>query len=240
MMDSAKRIFSCNSFSGKLFAAALAAFAASGAHAAEWDMEDPLFFEGGGDLTLRAGASAGSDLFDAGLQARYGINELFALSIAANYQQDFHSDADGFSDIGIQLAYRASEGRVVADVLAGVNFGGRAAPEWLNTVYMAGVKIGHSWDSWTLAGTFKASWIFDDNYGMSFADLMPEVYFRLSDSWRLGADITFRRATAPAFDREWIGLKLARQYGRTQYVGFAQYEFEEGDFRLGARTNVIF
>jgi hypothetical protein len=213
---------------------------AQGASAAEWDVEDPLYFEAGGDLSLRGGVSAGSDLFDAGLRASYGINGIFVLTADVRYQQDFNSDADGFSDIGFQVAYRAGDGRVKTDILAGMNFGGSAAPEWFSNVYMAGVRIGRQWESWTIAGTAKASWIFDDENGMSFIDLMPEVYFRLSEGWRLGADATFRKATRDEFDETWAGVKLVRQYGRTQYVGFGQYEFNESDFRFGARVNVVF
>jgi hypothetical protein len=212
-----------------------------GARAAEYDSEDPLYFESGGDLTLRGGVSLGSDLFDTGLRASYGINGIFVLSADMRYQQDFDGDADGFSGVGFQIAYRASdEGRITTDILVGMNFGGSAAPEWFNNVYMAGVRIGRQWESWTLSGTAKASWIFDDEYGMSFIDLTPMVYFRMSENWRLGMDATFRKATDDEFDETWAGAKLVRQYGRTQYVGFGQYEFKEGDFRFGARVNVVF
>ncbi|MDR0967590.1 MAG: hypothetical protein LBL75_02030 [Rickettsiales bacterium] len=220
-------------FCGILFAPLMAS-------ASEFDIENPLYFENANDFVVIGGGSYGSDLLDVGLNARYGINGIFSLAADVKYQQDFDGNADGFSDVGFQLTYRASSENIITDILAGINFGGSSAPEWYNNVYSAGIRVGKNFNKWTFAGTGMASWIFDDVHGMSFIDLSPSVYYSFNDEWKIGGDIIIRRATMPRYNRETFSLKIVRQYGRTQYTGFGQYEIEESDFRFGARVGVVF
>lgn len=210
------------------------------AFAADYDTEDPLFFEPAGDLTLRGGVHGGSDNFGADLRASYGVNDIFVASANVQYQNKFDDDLGGASNIGFNLMYRASRETVITDVFAGVRFGWADAPDFLDTVWSAGFRLGHQWNSFTLAGTFTSNWVFDRYDGLSYIDITPEAYFRLSENWRIGADFTFRKSTVPDFDQEWVGLKLVRQYGRTQYVGYGQYEFSDSDWRAGLRMNVFF
>ena len=35
-------------------------------------------------------------------------------------------------------------------------------------------------------------------------------------------------------------MKLVRQYGRTQYVGHVDYEFESDDAQVGFKINILF
>ena len=46
--------------------------------------------------------------------------------------------------------------------------------------------------------------------------------------------------TGDDYDQEWLDMKLVRQYGRTQYVGHVDYEFESDDAQVGARVNILF
>jgi len=136
--------------------------------------------------------------------------------------------------------YRMSKGIVTSDVFAGVKFAGNAVPEFSETIYSAGFRMGRGWDKITLAGLVKTSWIFDEINGMAWINLVPEAYFRVTNNWRIGTWADFQKVTDPNFDQTWLGLKVVHQYGRTQYVAFGQYEFNESEFRFGGRINVVF
>ena len=60
------------------------------------------------------------------------------------------------------------------------------------------------------------------------------------DGWRLGTALTARVATDPDFDREWLKLRLVKQFGRTQYVAMYSYEFEQENSTVGLQVNVLF
>ena len=75
---------------------------------------------------------------------------------------------------------------------------------------------------------------------MAWIDLMPDAYFRINENWRFGLGLDLRKATNPEFDATIAGLKLARQYGRTQYVATSDYDFKQSDFILGAHINIAF
>ena len=98
----------------------------------------------------------------------------------------------------------------------------------------------------TLSGTIKSSWIFDDERGMAYLDFIPEAYFRIAPDWRFGTGLTFRvatnqdRLTGEDYDQEWLHFKLIRQFGRTQYSGHFDYEFESDDIQIGAQINILF
>jgi hypothetical protein len=113
-------------------------------------------------------------------------------------------------------------------------------PDFADTIYHAGIRIGRQWSGFTLAGTVKTSWIFNETRGMAYIDIIPEAYARLAENWMVGLDFDIRKSTNPGFDQEWIGFKLVRQYGRTQYVGRVDYEFESDDWRFGAKLNILF
>ena len=218
---------------------ALCSFAAS---AAEFDAEAPLYFEKARDLTLRGGLSYGEDILGADARLAYGINDIFVVSADVKYQQDFDSDRDwdGFSHVGVNVMYRLSDDNIKSDAFAGVKFSGDAVPAFDETIYSAGLRLGRQWSVATLAATVKTSWIFDEIKGMAWINLMPEFYFRITENWRLGGWLDFQKATDPNFDQTWTGAKIVRQYGRTQYVAFGQYELNEGEFRFGGRVNVVF
>ncbi|MCL2748833.1 MAG: hypothetical protein FWE50_02040 [Alphaproteobacteria bacterium] len=212
------------------------------AHAAQFDAEDPLYFERARDLTLRGGLSFGDSILGINARASYGINDIFVVGVDIRGQQDFDSDRDwsGLSHVGVNVMYRLSDSTIKSDIFAGVKFAGNAEPSFSDTIYSAGFRLGRQWESITLAGLVKTSWIFDEVRGMAWINLVPEVYFRITENWRLGGWLDFQKVTDPNFDQTWLGLKVVRQYGRTQYVAFGQYEFNESEFRFGGRVNVVF
>lgn len=212
------------------------------AQAAEFDTEDPLYFEQARDLTLRSNMFYGGELVGAGFRGSYGINDLFVLGMSAAYQQDFDSERDhsGFTGMSLDAMYRLSSDLVLSDIFGGIKFAGGADPALDKTIFSGGVRLGRQWDKSTLSVALKTSWIFDELGGMAWIDLMPDAYFRINENWRFGLGLDLRKATNPEFDATIAGLKLARQYGRTQYVATSDYDFKQSDFILGAHINIAF
>ncbi|NMA32791.1 MAG: hypothetical protein GX944_02575 [Alphaproteobacteria bacterium] len=214
----------------------------SSTSAAIFDTEDPMYFEQARDFTIRGGLSFGDDILDVGLKAAYGINDIFVFGTTVKYQQDFNDerDYDGFSYFGFDAMYRMSNGAVKSDLFGGIKVSGDADPRFDKNIYFGGVRIGRSWDWVTLSGALKSSWIFDELNGMAWIDIMPDIYFRLSSNWRIGLGADFRKSTNPIFDTTIVNAKLVRQYGRTQYVGFGEYDFEQNNMKFGTRVNISF
>jgi hypothetical protein len=209
------------------------------------DTSDPMFLVKRGDFLSVSDMSVRHSVLRAAQKFSYGFSDRFSLAADIKYQQNFRGPEDGFSNLGLDGAYRLSSGdsNVMTDALFGINFGGSKrvrTPDFADTVYHAGVRIGRQWSGFTLAGTVKTSWIFNETRGMAYIDIIPEVYARLTDSWMVGLDFDIRKSTNPGFDQEWAGFKLIRQYGRTQYVGRVDYEFESDDWRFGAKLNILF
>lgn len=210
-----------------------------------YDTSDPTYITKSGDILSNSSLSLSDDIFRIAQKITYGVNDKLALSADIKYQQDFNGHEDGFSNIGLSGVYRLSDNssKITTDALFGISFGGSKKvrePEFADTIYHAGVRIGRQWSKFTLAGTIKTSWIFDEDSGMAYIDFIPEAYFRLTDSWMTGAGLDFRKSTNPNFDQEWINFKLVKQYGRTQYVGHIDYEFESDDWLIGAKVNILF
>jgi len=210
-----------------------------------FDTEDPLFFEGATDLTSRSSIYGGNKSMQLEQKFSYGINGNMVFSGNISLQNNFDNDNEsGLSDIGLMIMYRAPDsGRIKTDVFAGINYAGAGAtnlPSHASTVYLTGARIGRQWVGMTLAGTVQASWIFDEEEGMAYIDLAPEMYFRFNYGWSFGTSVTFRKATDPNYDQRWAGIKLAKRFGRTVYVGAFDYEFENSEWRLGTRLNLLF
>lgn len=221
-----------------------------GAHAGELsvDTSDPLFLQSrSGFLSVTA-----LDYFDNGLRLgqyfSYGLTDRFAIGGNLHYQQDFDGPQDGFSSFDIGGMYRmgdASESsqRIIYDVLFGLKFGGShrvRMPDYADSTYYVGLRFGRQYDGVTFAANVKSSWIFDDVRGMAFIDFNPEVYFRVNDNWRVGGNFNLRKATDKHYDEESIGMKIVREYGRTQYVGHFEYAFESEDVVAGLSVNILF
>jgi hypothetical protein len=229
----------------KLMAVIFLSFSATGAYAYSdmdtYDTENPLFLERGGDVLSVTGVDYGKDVLALLQKVSVGLNGKLSLSGQINWQHDFNGSEDGFTYSGLGVAYRFSDSGVIADFIADVKFGGRArVPEYADTVYSVGVRAGRQWNRIALAGTLETHWIFDDIYGMAYVDLTPEIYIHAWKDWFMGADVKIRKATTPAYDAEWIGGKVVKQYGRTMYTGFGRYEFEREEFHAGLRVNILF
>jgi hypothetical protein len=231
-------------FSLFLFASA---HAAADAVRVDSDTSDPMFLTRAGDLLSNSSMSFGRDVLLARQKFTYGLNGRLALSADIKYQQNFNGPEDGFSNIGLGGVYRLSDGAgdssIITDALLGVSFGGSKRvrePEFADTIYQAGVRAGRRWSWLTLSGTVKTSWIFDENRGMAYIDIVPEIYFRMTDSWKAGLGFDLRKSTNPRFDQETASFELVRQYGRTQYAGHLDYEFEGDSWRFGANINILF
>ncbi|MCL2538685.1 MAG: hypothetical protein FWE52_04415 [Alphaproteobacteria bacterium] len=205
------------------------------------DTEDPMFFEAARDFVSRSAIYVGNERFQAQQRFSYGINGNMAISADVNYQASYHTDNTGFSGIGLTGWYRAQDTATKIDIFAGLNFTGAASvPNYSDTVYAAGVRVGRQWNWVTLATVAQTSWIFDEVNGMAFIDIIPEAYFRIGWDWSLGANAILRKSTNPNFDQQWLGAKVAKRYGRTMYVGSFDYEFETEEWRIGARLNLLF
>lgn len=212
------------------------------------DTSDPLYLQSIEEILSQTTLSFSDDVLRIGQRVSYGMNNRLTIGGNVHYQNDFSGDEDGFSAVDVGGIYRLARAddnpsRVIADVLAGIKFGGSShvrTPYFADSTFYAGMRFGRQWAGMTLAATVQSSWIFDDDRGMSFIDIMPEAYFRVAPDWRLGAGVTLRKSTNPDYNQEWISGQVVRQYGRTQYVGQVGYEFEGDDVQIGTRVNILF
>ena len=212
------------------------------------DTSDPLFLQKRSQMLSKTSLM----YFDNGLRLRqefsYGLMDRLAVGGHVHYQQDFDGDQDGFSSIDLGGVYRmgiAAEDsrRIIYDMLFGLKFGGNRhvrTPDFADSSYYVGLRLGRQYDGLTLAGTIKSSWIFDDKRGLAFIDFIPEAYFRVTDVWRVGGVIDLRKATNPDYDEESVGIKIVRQYGRTQYTGTFEYAIEADAISGGLHVNILF
>ena len=214
----------------------------------EYDTSDPLFMVAQNDLLTETTLTYWDNVLRLGETLSYGINNRLTISANAHYQQDFNGTEDGFSSLDIGGVYRVgtaggNSARIISDILFGLKVGGSShvrTPYFADSTYYAGYRFGRQWAGVTLAATIKSSWIFDDVMGMAYIDFMPEAYFRIAQDWRMAANFMLRKATESAFDQEWIGGKIIRQYGRTQYAGHLDYEFESDELQVGLDVNILF
>lgn len=225
-------------------------FCSENAHAntLERDTSDPLYMLKIEEILSQTSLIYWDNILRLGQTVSYGLNNRLTISANVHYQQDFDGKEDGFSSIDLGGVYRVgmAEGNsahIISDVLFGLKFGGSSrvrTPYFADSTYYAGYRFGRQWAGVTLAATIKSSWIFDDVRGMAYIDFVPEAYFRVNPDWRLGASFTLRKATNPHYDQEWLGGKVVRQYGRTQYIGHLDYEFESNELQVGAKVNILF
>lgn len=212
------------------------------------DTSDPLYMLGIEEILSETTLTYWDNILRGGQALSYGLNNRLTVGANIHYQEDFNGGEDGFSAFDIGGIYRIAtaddnNARIITDVLFGLKFGGSShvrTPDYADSTYYAGLRFGRQWAGVSLAATIKSSWIFDDQRGMAFIDFMPEAYFRINPDWRLGANFTWRKATNPDYDQEWLGGKVIRQFGRTQYIGHIDYEFESDDVQVGAQVNILF
>lgn len=217
---------------------------AANANVLEFDTSDPLYMPRAEEILSESTVTYGRDILRFGETLSYGLNNRLMVSVNTNFQIDLPGDEDGFTSTDLGGVYRAgASDTLISDVIFGFKFGGSRhvrTPWFADSTYYAGWRFGRQWAGLTLAATIQSNWIFDDERGMSYIDLMPEAYFRLDPDWRLGMNAIVRKATNPRYNEEWFGMKLVRQFGRTQYVGHIDYEFEHEDVQIGARVNIVF
>ncbi len=212
------------------------------------DTADPLYMLQDNAILSQTSLVYWDHILRLGQVASYGLNDRLSVSANIHYQEDFKDDEDGFSAVDLGATYRMATAadnseRIISDVMFGVKIGGSShvrTPYFADSTYYAGLRFGRQWTGMTLAATIKSNWIFDDKRGMAYIDFMPEAYFRIAPDWRLGANFTWRKATNPDYDQEWLGGKIVRQYGRTQYIGHIDYEFESDDVQAGVKVNILF
>ena len=218
------------------------------------DTSDPLFLLGDDGILSQSAITYWDHILRAGQSVSYGVNNRLTIGADVHYQHDFNGPEDGFSAIDLGATYRMgaaddNDARIISDVLFGFKFGGSSrvrTPDYADSTYYAGLRLGRQWVGMTLAATIKSTWVFDDTRGVSFLDFTPEAYFRIAPDWRLGTGLTIRKATHKDpiddtdFDQEWLHAKLVRQYGHTQYIGHMDFEFESDDVQVGARVNILF
>lgn len=229
-------------------------FAGARANGLEFDSSDPLFLLADNEVLSKTSASYWDHTLRVGQSLSYGLNSRLVIGADVHYQHHFNGDQDGFSAVDLGGIYRMTragdtKNNIISDVLFGFKFGGSShvrTPYYADSTYYAGLRVGRQWMGVTLAATIKSTWVFDDERGMSYIDLMPEAYFRIAPDWRIGGGFTIRKATnkdqftGDDYDQEWLHLKMVRQYGRTQYIGHIDYEFESEDVQVGGRVNILF
>ncbi len=220
---------------------------ATSANAAlDMDTSDPLYMVQRERVLSQTSLTFWDDTLRGGQTLSYGLNDRLNVGANVHYQEDFSSNDDGFSSLDLGAVYRMTEGRggdLTYDVLFGLKVGGSShvrTPYYADSTYYAGLRLGRQMAGVTLAATIKSSWIFDDDRGMAYIDFMPTAYFRIDKDWRVGANFIWRKATNPHYDQEWIGARVIRQFGRTQYIGHLDYEFESDDVQVGAQINILF
>ena len=214
----------------------------------ETDTSDPLFILRDDAILSETNLSYGHDIIRFGQVFSYGLNDRLSISGRVHYQSDFVGRQDGFSSIDVGGMYRMAratdnDSRLISDALFGFKFAGSKhvrTPEFADSSYYAGLRFGRQWAGVSLAATIKSTWVFDDDLGMSYIDFIPESYFRIDPIWRAGAGLTFRKSTNFDYDQEWLNLKMVAQFGRTQYVGHIDYEFEDELLQVGAKVNILF
>ncbi|MBP3397872.1 MAG: hypothetical protein J6K82_02995 [Alphaproteobacteria bacterium] len=218
------------------------------------DTSDPLFLQADEEILTKTSIAYWDHILRVGQSASYGLNNRVAIGANVHYQHDFNGDEDGFAAIDLGGVYRMgtaddSNSHIISDVLFGFKFGGSSevrTPDYADSTYYVGLRFGRQWAGMTLSATVKSTWVFDDERGVAFLDFTPESYFRIAPEWRLGAGLTIRKATHKDpiyhtdYDQEWLHMKLVRQYGRTQYVGHIDYEFESDEAQVGAYINILF
>ena len=214
------------------------------------DTSDPLFLQAIEEIFTQTSFTYWDHMARVGQSFSYGMNDRLAIGANVHYQHHFNGDEDGFSAIDLGAIYRMSEGTgMISDLLFGFKVGGSShvrTPYYADSTYYAGLRFGRQWAGMTLAMKIQSSWVFDDERGMSFIDFAPEAYFRMAPDWRFGTGFTVRKATnkdpytGDDYDQEWLHTKLVRQYGRTQYIGHIDYEFESDEIQFGAKVNILF
>lgn len=218
------------------------------------DTSDPMFLQAEDEILSQSSVAYWDHVLRVGQSVSYGLKSRLALGANVFYQRDFDGDEDGFAAIDVGGVYRMSDVgdgnlNLISDVLFGFKFGGShrvRTPDYADSTYYVGLRMGRQWAGMTLAATIKSTWVFDDTRGVAFLDFSPESYFRIAPDWSIGAGLTIRKAThkdiqtGKDYDQEWLHFKVVRQYGRTQYIGHVDYEFESDDAQVGARINILF
>ncbi|MBR3510958.1 MAG: hypothetical protein IKN73_02750 [Alphaproteobacteria bacterium] len=214
------------------------------------DTSDPLFKIGDNQFLSDTFVDFPPKKMLLGQYLGYGINNNLYIHANIHYQFDFSGRREyGFSSTDLGGVYRLSHGfnqsKIISDVLFGLKAWGSShvrTPEYADSSYYAGIRMGRQYTSVTLAGTVKSTWVFDNTRGLSYIDFIPEAYFRFKYDWRAGIGLDIRRSTNTHLleDQEWLNFKLVRQYGNTQYVGKIGYEFGDERFQLGASVKILF
>lgn len=220
----------------------------------EHDTSDPLYIQPKSSILSKTTLTYWDHILRAGQSLSYGFNDRLSVGLNIHYQHDFNGSEDGFASTDLGGFYRIATANdnnsgIISDVIFGFKFSGSShvrTPEYADSTYYAGLRFGRQWAGMTLSGTIKSSWIFDDLRGMAFLDFIPQAYFRIAPDWRFGTGLTIRvatnqdRITGQNYDQEWLHFKLIRQFGRTQYSGHFDYEFESDDIQVGAQINILF
>lgn len=212
------------------------------------DTSDPLFMDGRGHVLSQTKLNYFETGLRLGQSLSIGFSDRFMMGANVHYQQDFSGSEHGFSSVDIGGIYRIAtadenDNEMIYDVLAGLKLGGSTrvrTPDYADSTYYIGMRFGQQYNAVTLAGTIKSSWIFNKNHGIAFIDLVPAIYLRVHEDWRLGLNFALRKATDRQYDEETVGAEIIREYGRTQYVAHFEYAFEDEDITAGMRVNILF
>ncbi len=210
------------------------------------DTGDPLFFGKKKDLLSKTDLGFNNEgLLKLEQSLSYNVFDRLSLGLGFIYEEDFNGYDDGFSSFSLNGTYRMSDAgdKMTYDILFGMDFlsaENMFSPAFDGTIYTVGVRGGYNWSYMTLAITGKSSWLFDEINGMSFIDITPEAYFRITNTWTGGFGFNIRKSTSSLFDEQSVFAKLGARFGRTQYFGYIDYNFEKDENFIGGKINVLF
>ena len=214
------------------------------------DTSDPLYLTPGNHLLSDTFLYYIDEKMRVGQYFDFGVNNSLVVHANILYQWDFSGHHEnGFSATEFGGVYRMNHGsddyHIISDALFGLKVWGSShvrTPEYADSSYYAGLRFGRQFVGVTLAATIKSTWVFDDERGLSYLDFIPEAYFRFKSDWRAGLGFDLRKSTNKHLldNQEWLNFKLVKQFGKTQYVGHCDYEFESEEVQAGLDIKILF
>ena len=214
------------------------------------DTSDPLYLTPDNHLLSDTFLYYVDEKIRVGQYFDFGVNDSLVVHANILYQWDLSGNKEnGFSATEFGGVYRMNHGgddyHIISDALFGLKVWGSShvrTPEYADSSYYAGLRFGRRFVGATLSATFKSTWVFDDERGLSYLDFIPEAYFRFKGDWRAGLGFDLRKSTNTHLlkNQEWVNFKLVKQFGRTQYVGHCDYEFETEEIQAGIDIKILF
>ncbi|MDR2685785.1 MAG: hypothetical protein LBB23_03390 [Rickettsiales bacterium] len=223
--------------------ATLSTLSAHAERAFTTDPFDPLWLGLKGVVLAETGADIYKSTISVPVRAQWSVVDDFAIEVDVNGQADFNNPNSGVSNLGLNAYYRISEGKMIFDMVGGFRLGreNSRVAMYRDDIYTFGMRIGTVRNKITLSMDVLTNWAFNGNYSYAQLNLVPNVYIRLDEDWKLGAYADVKKDTYNTGQEEVrIGVLAVKQYGATSYMGGAGYAVNEASIYLQARLAVLF